>query len=68
MERVTSQHGFDLAALRETELHPEHERAWEKRRAGLKAVHATTNALVDQIHAHEARLAEIERRLAERPF
>jgi hypothetical protein len=59
--KVTSQHGFDLAAMREVELHPEQKPAWERRRDGLKALHAAVNALVDEVSA-------LREELAKRPF
>jgi hypothetical protein len=58
---LSSQHGFDLAALKENELHPEQTVAWEKRRTGLKAAHAKTNELVAEVNA-------LKKALAERPF
>ena len=63
--KVTTQHGFDLATIRETELHPEHKAAWERRRDGLKAIHATVNALVEEVNALKKELAE---QPAHRPF
>jgi hypothetical protein len=50
LNKITDQHGFDAAALRESQHQPEFEAAWNKRRDALKAMRQEINDLIDEVN------------------
>lgn len=65
---ISEQHGFSISAQRETELHPQYQRAWEKRRDSLLAMRELVNRYETELADIKTRIGALEEAVRRLPF